>query len=144
MIDMNIKYFRKLHEITQEHLAERLCVSRQTVAKWENGEASPYIGDCIRMADIFQINLDDLVRDMNEQELIMVGPRGKHFFGVVTVGDQGQIVIPDEARAVFGISAGDKLVVLGDEAQGIAIAKADSYENFAHRILEALKKAGEI
>ena len=139
MIDMNIKFFRKKAEITQEQLAERLCVSRQTLAKWENGEAAPNIEDCIRMAGIFQISLDDLVRDMSEQELILTSPRGKHFFGVVTVGERGQIVIPKDARKLFDINAGDKLVVLGEDNQGIAIVKADNFESFAKTLLEALK-----
>ncbi|MBR1990095.1 MAG: helix-turn-helix transcriptional regulator [Firmicutes bacterium] len=139
MIDMNIKFFRKKAEITQEQLAERLCVSRQTLAKWENGEAAPNIEDCIRLAGIFQISLDDLVRDMSEQELILTSPRGKHFFGVVTVGERGQIVIPKDARKLFDINAGDKLVVLGEDNQGIAIVKADNFESFAKTLLEALK-----
>ncbi|MBQ6900715.1 MAG: helix-turn-helix domain-containing protein [Firmicutes bacterium] len=139
MIDMNIKFFRKKAEITQEQLAEQLCVSRQTLAKWENGEAAPNIEDCIRLAGIFQISLDDLVRDMSEQELILTSPRGKHFFGVVTVGERGQIVIPKDARKLFDINAGDKLVVLGEDNQGIAIVKADNFESFAKTLLEALK-----
>ena len=139
MIDMNIKFFRKKAEITQEQLAEQLCVSRQTLAKWENGEAAPNIEDCIRLAGIFQISLDDLVRDMREQELILTSPRGKHFFGVVTVGERGQIVIPKDARKLFDINAGDKLVVLGEDNQGIAIVKADNFESFAKTLLEALK-----
>ena len=144
MIDMNIKFFRKKSEITQEQLAERLCVSRQTLAKWENGEAAPNIEDCVKLADIFQISLDDLVRDMKEEELILTSPRGKHFFGIVTVGEQGQMVLPEGARKVFGISAGDKLVVLGEEREGIAMVKADNFESFAKTLLEALKKTEEI
>ena len=48
-------------------------------------------------------------------------PRGKHLFGMVKVGDKGQIVIPAKARRIFGIEPGDNLILLGDEAQGIAI-----------------------
>lgn len=44
-------------------------------------------------------------------------------FGMVKVGDKGQIVIPAKARKVFDIKPGDDLIVLGDEAQGIAIIK---------------------
>ena len=54
-------------------------------------------------------------------EEVLPPPRGKHLFGVVTVGDRGQIVIPAEARRIFGINAGDRLMVLGDEGQGIAL-----------------------
>ena len=44
-------------------------------------------------------------------------------FGMVKVGDKGQIVIPAEARKIFDINPGDNLIVLGDESQGIAIVK---------------------
>lgn len=144
MIDMNIKYFRKRCGLTQEQLAEKLSVTRQTLAKWENGEASPTIDDCIRMADIFDITVNDLAADMKEEELDFVSPKGKHIFGLVTVGERGQIVIPKDAREVFSISPGDKLLVLGDEEQGIAIVKADAFQSFASFILDSLKKKGEL
>ncbi|MGG5422517.1 AbrB/MazE/SpoVT family DNA-binding domain-containing protein [Clostridioides difficile] len=51
----------------------------------------------------------------------MVPPKGKFFFGAVVVGERGQIVIPKEAREVFNINAGDKLLVLGDEERGLGI-----------------------
>ena len=54
-------------------------------------------------------------------------PRGKHLFGTVTVGERWQIVIPKQARELFGIEAGDALLVLGDEEQGLAILKADEF-----------------
>lgn len=144
MIDMNIKHFRKRCGLTQEQLAEKLSVTRQTLAKWENGEASPTIDDCIRMADIFDITINDLAAGMKEEELDFVAPKGKHIFGLVTVGERGQIVIPKDAREVFSISPGDKLLVLGDEKQGIAIVKADAFQSFASFILDSLKKKGEL
>ena len=51
----------------------------------------------------------------------MEGPAGKHIFGTVKVGERGQIVIPKEAREVFQIKPGDQLMLLGDEASGLAI-----------------------
>ena len=51
---------------------------------------------------------------------------GKHLFGICKVNDKGQIVIPKEARQVFGIKAGDNLILLGDEKKGgMALVKAD-------------------
>ena len=70
----------------------------------------------------------------------MKGPEGRHVFGVVKVGTKGQIVIPKEARNIFGIKPGDSLLVLGDEAQGIAIVKADILKQFAKQILDASKR----
>ena len=144
MIDMNIKHFRKRLGFTQEQLAEKLSVTRQTLAKWENGEASPTIDDCIRMADIFDITVNDLAADIAEEELDFVAPKGKHIFGLVTVGERGQIVIPKDARELFSINPGDKLLVMGDEKQGIAIVKADAFQSFASFILAAMKKKGEL
>ena len=63
-----------------------------------------------------------------------LAPRGKHLFGMVTVGDKGQIVIPAKARKLFNISPGDNLVVLGDENQGMALIKADSFLSIANMI----------
>ena len=46
---------------------------------------------------------------------------GKYIFEVVKVGDKGQIVIPKDARNIYGIKPGDTLLLLGDEERGIAI-----------------------
>jgi AbrB family looped-hinge helix DNA binding protein len=56
----------------------------------------------------------------------MQGPPGKHIFGMVKVGTKGQIVIPKQARDVFGIKPGDSLMLVGDEAQGLAIITSEA------------------
>ena len=48
-------------------------------------------------------------------------PIGKHLYGMVKVGEKGQIVIPADARKTFGIKPGDSLLMLGDEEQGLAL-----------------------
>ena len=50
----------------------------------------------------------------------MKGPEGKYAW-TATVGEKGQIVIPKQAREIFGIKPGDTLLLLGDEKRGIAI-----------------------
>ena len=67
----------------------------------------------------------------------MAAPAGKHMFGVVKVGERGQIVIPKQARDVFQIKPGDGLLVLGDEAQGLALVKNDVFLTMAEKILSA-------
>ena len=52
---------------------------------------------------------------------------GKYIFGVVKVGDRGQVVIPKEAREVYGIKAGDSLLVLGD-SKGMAVLKTEIFQ----------------
>ena len=62
----------------------------------------------------------------------------QQIFGTVKVGEKGQIVIPKEARQIFDIKAGDTLLVLGDEEQGLAIVKADIMKELAVKILKGL------
>ena len=50
----------------------------------------------------------------------MNAPKGKYTW-TATVGEKGQIVIPKQARDIFGIKPGDTLLLLGDEQRGIAI-----------------------
>jgi AbrB family looped-hinge helix DNA binding protein len=73
----------------------------------------------------------------------MASSDGKHIFGTVKVGERGQIVIPKAAREVFKIKAGDTLLLLGDEAQGIAIVKNELLLEFAHSILNAQARPEE-
>ncbi|MFC4402913.1 helix-turn-helix domain-containing protein [Gracilibacillus xinjiangensis] len=138
MIGMNIRILRKKNKMSQEILAEKVYVSRQTIAKWENGDALPDIHKCKMLADIFQVTLDQLSSDINEEDVQQLGPKGKHFFGVVKVGERGQIVIPKDARERYDIQAGDKLIVLGeDETKGIAVLKSDAFLEFAEMIRNA-------
>ena len=131
----NLVKMRKLRRLTQEDIAERLDVTRQTVAKWEAGETVPDLDRCRMLADLFGVSLDDLANYESEESLgLGLPPKGKHLFGVVTVGDKGQIVIPAKARKLFGIAAGDRLVVLGDEEQGLAILKEESILAFSEMV----------
>lgn len=60
----------------------------------------------------------------------MQGPGGKHIFGMVKVGEKGQIVIPKEARETFNIKPGDSLMLVGDEASGLDIITNDKLIQF--------------
>ena len=64
---------------------------------------------------------------------------GKYIFGVVKVGDKGQIVIPKDARQVYGIKPGDALIMLGDE-RGIALLKTEIFQNVIDQALGGLTK----
>lgn len=135
MLNDNIIQLRKLHDMTQEDLADKVGVTRQSIAQWESGKTCPNLAQSKALADAFGVTLDDLVEfDSGENLGLNVPPKGKHLFGLVTVGEKGQIVIPARARKLFDIKQGDKLVVLGDEGQGIAIVKADSFLHLADMI----------
>ncbi len=127
MFSDNLIKMRKFMNLTQEDIAEKVGVTRQSVAKWESGETVPDIDKCRILAEVFEVSLDDLANYEPGNNLgLPVPPKGKHLFGMVTVGDKGQIVIPAKARKIFDINPGDSLVVLGDEEQGLAILKSES------------------
>ena len=126
---------------TQEQLAEAVGVSRQTVAKWESGETSPDLEHAAALAEALGTTLDALVSFDGGGVGIAVPPRGKHLFGNVKVGERGQIVIPKEARDLFGIKPGDKLVVLGEEGQGLALCQEAEFMAGVEAVMAAARRA---
>ena len=133
MFGENLIELRKLHNMSQEELSELIGISRQTLSKYETGESLPDIEKCKMIADVFGVLLDDLVKYNKVDNMgLGVPPKGKHMFGMVKVGDKGQIVIPAKARKVFDIKPGDSLIVLGDEEQGIAIIKEKAMMKMLH------------
>lgn len=64
---------------------------------------------------------------------------GKYIFGVVKVGDKGQIVIPKDARKQYDIKPGDALILLGD-ANGMALVKTEIFNDFVGQVMEGLTK----
>jgi AbrB family looped-hinge helix DNA binding protein len=64
---------------------------------------------------------------------------GKYIFGVVKVGDKGQIVIPKDARNIYDIKPGDALIVLGDQ-KGMAFLKTEVFQNVIDQAMEGLSK----
>ena len=76
-------------------------------------------------------------------------PGGKHIlgkhsaprvYGTAKVGDRGQIVIPKEARELFGIKPGDTLLILGDADTGLIVSRPEVLNNLADQILNTIKK----
>ena len=132
MFKDNLVQLRKMKHLSQEDVAEKLDVTRQSVAKWEAGDTVPDLDKCRVLAELFGVSLDDLANYEPENNLgLGLPPKGKHLFGLVTVGDKGQIVIPAKARKLFDISPGDQLVVLGDEGQGLAVIKSELFLTLA-------------
>ena len=138
----NLLALRRLSRLTQEQAAERVGVSRQALAKWETGETLPDVERSRLLAELYGVSLDDLVIAPPMMGL-PIPPRGKHLFGVVRVGDKGQIVIPQKARRVFGIQPGDTLVVMGDEAQGLALIREGDLLALAEAIRGVLREKEE-
>lgn len=142
-IARNLTTLRQLNKYSQEDVAEQIGVSRQAVAKWESGESVPDIVNCDALARLYNVELKDLIHHDQEQTGFHIPPKGKHIFGIVRVGDRGQIVLPKQARDVFQINPGDRLVVLGDESlehPGIALMKEEFFLGIARLFQTALDR----
>ena len=143
MFKDNLISLRKMHSLSQEELAEKIGVSRQTLSKYETGESVPDIEKCRVIADVFEVSLDDLVNFEPEYEGLAAPPKGKYIFGVVKIGEKGQIVIPAKARKIFNLSPGDHLVVLGDETQGLALVKEKGFMSMINEVGAIIKRQKE-
>lgn len=62
----NIVMYRKRRGLTQAKLAERLNYSDKAVSKWERGESMPDVLTLVQLAELFDISVDELIRDPNE------------------------------------------------------------------------------
>ena len=62
MIADKIKNARTIKKLTQEQVAEDLNVSRQTISNWENGKSLPNIVSIIRMSELYDLSLDELLK----------------------------------------------------------------------------------
>ncbi|MDO5514678.1 MAG: helix-turn-helix transcriptional regulator, partial [Staphylococcus xylosus] len=67
-----IKYFRQRDQLSQEDLANKLYVSRQTISNWENDKSYPDVHNLLMLSSLFDVSLDDLVKgdvEIMEQKL---------------------------------------------------------------------------
>lgn len=137
MIKDNLVLLRRMNGYSQEEIAEKIGISRQAYGKWEKGETIPDIEKCALLASVYGITIDSLVCTQRlEGKTIPPAPKGKHIFGAVTVSERGQIVIPKQARELFGIKGGDRLVLLGDEAEGLAMVREKEFTDRMNRAME--------
>ena len=66
--------------------------------------------------------------------------KARRVFGTAKVGDRGQIVIPKEARELFGIKPGDTLLILGEEDTGLIVSRPEVLSSIANQIFDSVKK----
>lgn len=135
----NLIVLRNLHGYSQEEIAEKIGISRQAYAKWERGVTVPDILKCSALAEVYGVSIDSLLKTEKAEGIGMIPPaqNGKHIWGSVLVGDRGQIVIPKEARDKFQIIGGTRLIVLGEEGEGIALVPAELFEARMKKVMEA-------
>ncbi|MCI1654787.1 MAG: helix-turn-helix domain-containing protein [Lachnospiraceae bacterium] len=135
MLKDNLVMLRKLKGYSQEQIAEKIGISRQAYAKWENGMTVPDIEKAALLAQVYGITLDSLTKSENVDGvgILPPAPKGKNIWGVAVLGDRGQIVIPKAARDHLGLKSGDRLIVGSDEV-GIALLPADYVESMMQEL----------
>ena len=124
----NLKLLRNKHGYTLESLAEIISVSRQTVAKWEAGESYPDLVNCVKLTSLYKITLDELVnKPMRDMETVGYATDGNRICGVLDLEEDGVIRLPRPVMELFDIKAGEKILLLADKKQGIAIVKCTQF-----------------
>lgn len=68
MLGKNIQYLRKQKHMTQEDLALKLNVSRQAISKWEAGSSEPDINTLVKLSEIFNVSIDELIKGIYEEK----------------------------------------------------------------------------
>lgn len=141
MLKDNLVMLRKMHGYSQERVADEIDISRQAYAKWESGATVPDVDKAARLAQLYGVSLDALIRTekVDGVGVLPPAPKGKSIWGVVAVGERGQIVIPKAARESFGMKRGDRLVVASDE-QGIALIPAEVFESKMRELMDILSR----
>ena len=141
MLKDNLVMLRKMNGYSQEQIAELIDISRQAYAKWESGATVPDIDKAARLAEVYGVTLDSLMKTQTADGVGMIppAPRGKNIWGSISIGDRGQIVIPKAARDEFGLKSGDRLIIVSDE-HGIALIPADYFEGKMRELMDVLSE----
>ncbi|WP_429951084.1 helix-turn-helix domain-containing protein [Enterococcus sp. AZ101] len=137
----NILYLRRINNMSVEKLSNELNISRQAVAKWEHNESIPDVLNCIALAELFDVTIDELLHFDGSNSNISMAPKGKHFFGTTIIEKDRKITIPEEAIKMLNLEIGNELVVLGDEnpdTAGIALVSKKEFMKTTEELLNRL------
>ena len=128
---------RNMYGMSQEEIAEKIGISRQAYSKWESGATVPDVEKCKRLADFYNVTVDNLLKTETEDKIGIIppAPKGKNIWGSVIMNERGQLVIPKAARERFGWNGGQRLIVLSDN-EGIALIPAEAFEEKMKAVME--------
>ena len=141
MLKDNLAMLRGINGYSQEQIAEKIGISRQAYAKWESGATIPDIDKAARLAQVYGVTLDSLMKTETADGIGVIppAPQGKNIWGAVTLGERGQIVIPKAARDHLGFNGGDRLIVASDE-HGLALIPAGYFEEKMRELMEMISR----
>lgn len=138
MLKENLIMLRNIHGFSQEEIAEKIGISRQAYAKWENGATIPDIEKCMRLAEVCGVTIASLVKTTTPdgKAVLPPPPTGKNIYGSVTINERGQLVIPKEVREKFRSTGGQRLIVLTNDKEGIALIPSEIFEKKMRQAME--------
>ncbi|GAB2575465.1 helix-turn-helix transcriptional regulator [Gracilibacillus alcaliphilus] len=142
-LSRNLAFLRREHHYSQEEIAEKIGVTRQSIAKWENGESLPDIINCDAIANLFDVSLDNLIHYDQQENALPIPPKGKHMFGTVALGKDGTVRLPEKAINMVNMKKGDMFLILGDEnpeSIGIALVPVEFFTAITQNILDGGKE----
>ena len=141
MFKDNLVMLRNTNGYSQEQIAEKIGVSRQAYAKWESGATIPDVDRAAKLAQVYGVTLDSLMKTETADGIGMIppAPKGKNIWGSVTLGDRGQIVIPKAARDHLDLKGGERLIVVSDEV-GLALMPASLFEEKMRELMGKLSE----
>lgn len=130
MLNENLIMLRNIHGFSQEEEAEKIEISRQAYAKWESGKTIPDIEKCSKLADLYGVTIDSLIKteQLEDGKVILPTPKGKNVWGSVVINERGQVVIPKAAREHFQLKSGQRLILLSEDGEGFALVPAELFE----------------
>ena len=145
MLKENLIMLRNIHGFSQEAIAEKIGISRQAYAKWESGATVPDVEKCNRLAQVYGTTVDSLLKteEMDDGRILPPAPKGKNMWGAVTMNERGQIVIPKAARDHFGLSAGQRFILMSEDGEGFALVPAEVFERKLELVGRILASEGE-
>ena len=97
---------------------------------YEENETYPDIENCIKLSALFHVSLDAFVKEPIQLMLDEPNDKGQYLFGIVKVDESGSVPLPDKALSLMEILPGDRMLLLGDRTQGIAIVKCDGINDY--------------
>lgn len=130
MLSDNLIMLRNIHGMSQEDVAEKIDISRQAYAKWESGKTIPDIEKCGKLAELYGVTIDSLIKTEQLEDGRTIAPhsKGKNIWGSVTINERGQVVIPKAAREKFNLVPGQRLILLSEDGEGYALIPSEIFE----------------
>ena len=111
-MDYKSKKFREQQKISQEELALKVFVSRQTISNWETNKSCPDVKSLITLSNIFNVSLDDFIKeDIKEMRKIVEKEATKKFHMISMVFLMELIVVTVSAYPLFSIKGNIGIVI---------------------------------